>query len=162
MKTLFACLITIGMIATCHAQTTLPLEILAKPTHIGDQEQKEMKNAKPDAPALESKFAWAGRSPFGEVFLVIKVSHLVPKDYAEFQRGFWQTSISLNGQDLGILNKLLRGKEETPKVETLVIPIKGTLLREGENVLLIRPGAKDADLDDFELHSVSLVNQRPR
>jgi hypothetical protein len=159
---LLAALGLAGGAATAGAQSGLPLVLVEKPLHIGDGSQKDMVRAQPDAAVLEQKFTLTNPGRIGEVYLVVKVSHLVPRDFTGFDKGFWQTEVLVNDQSLGVLNKLLRGKEETAKVETLVMPFKMALLKEGENTLRIKPGAKDGDLDDFELHGVSLEVTRPR
>jgi hypothetical protein len=161
MKILFAMLICFAVARAAQAQGTLPLTILSKPTHVGDTVQKDMVNAKPDATTYQTSFRWSG-SGVGELFLIINVSHLVPKERPEFQKGFYQTSVLLNGNDIGILNKLLRGKVEAANSETVAMSFKASLLIQGENTLVIKPGGKDGDLDDMELHTISIDSKRPR
>jgi hypothetical protein len=86
---------------------------------------------------------------------------MTPKDYPGFNKGFWHTKVILNNQEAAILNKDLHGKHESPKVETVVVSIKGSLIKTGKNTLKIQPGAKDSDLDDLELESVILDSRKP-
>ncbi|MGV3662359.1 MAG: hypothetical protein ACO1TE_19405 [Prosthecobacter sp.] len=163
MKPLYilSALLTLAF-SVAHGQTPLPLVLSEKPLHIGDQAQKDMRNPQPDATLYEAKFDWQGKGRVGEIYLVIQVSHLVPKDYADFDKGFWKTELFLNDKPIVILNTKLRGKEETAKLETIILPLKLDLLKEGTNTLRIRPGAKDGDLDDFELHRITIEGSRPR
>jgi hypothetical protein len=161
MKTLFALMLCLAAASSAQAQGTLPLTILSKPLHIGDSTQKDMGSPNPNAATYQTNFRWSG-SGVGELFLIVNVSHMVPKERPEFQKGFYQTSVLVNGQEIGILNKLLRSKVEGPKAETLVMPFKASLLIQGENMLVIKPGGKDGDLDDVELNSVSIDSKRPR
>ena len=149
-------------IVMAQAQSALPLVLLDKPLHIGDQAQKDMTRSQPDAAFFEASFEWAGRGRVGEVYLVIQVSHLVPKDYPGFDKGYWKTDLILNDKPVVVLNTKLRGQEETAKQETIVLPVKLDLLKQGANVLKIKPGAKDGDLDDFELHRITLEASKPR
>lgn len=139
-----------------------PVTLLSKPFHLGDQEQNDMTNAKPDGKVFEVKFDWPDRIGFGNVFLVVEVSHMTPRDYPGFDEGFWQTEVLINGKSVGILNKLLRGKNETAKVERIIFPFEVTALKTGENTIAIKPGAKNGGLDDMELHSVEISPSKPR
>lgn len=158
---LFAAAATLSLGGAASADDRLPLQLLAKPMHLGDQTQKTMKHPEPDAPAFETSFTWNARPPLDDLFLIVRVSHMIPKDYPEFIKGFWHAKLILNDQEAAILNKYLHGKQESPKVETVVVPIKGSLIKTGENTLKIQPGAKDSDLDDLELESVILDSRKP-
>ena len=87
---------------------------------------------------------------------------MTPRDYPGFDEGFWQTEVLINGKSVGILNKLLRGKKETGKVEQIIFPFKVEAMKTGENTVTIKPGAKDGGLDDMELHSVEITSSKPR
>lgn len=139
-----------------------PITLLSEPMHVGDQSQADMTNSAPDGKTFEAKFQWPHRIGFGKVYLVVTVSHMTPRDYPGFDKGFWQTEVFMNGKLVGILNKELRGKEETAKVKKIIFPIDVSTLKKGENVLLIKPGAKNGDIDDLELRSVTISRDRPR
>ncbi len=163
MKSLFINILFATVAAVqSQAQTLLPLVLVEKPLHIGDQSQKDMTHSQPDSAFYEAKFQWDGRGKIGDIYLVIQVSHLVPKDYPDFDKGYWKSELLLNDKPVVILNTKLRGKEETAKLETIVLPIKLDALKQGSNTLKIKPGAKDGDLDDFELHRVSIESSKPR
>ncbi|MCB1231256.1 MAG: hypothetical protein KDN19_13360 [Verrucomicrobiae bacterium] len=138
-----------------------PVKILTKPMHLGDQVQNDMTHSKPDAKVFEAKFDWPGRIGFGEAYLIVDVSHMTPRDYPGFKDGFWQTEILINGESVGILNELLRGKNETAKLERIVLPFEFTAMKTGENILTIKPGAKNGDIDDLELQNVEISETKP-
>lgn len=151
-----------SVFSTLAANAADPVKLLSEQMHLGDQEQADMKNPKPDAKTFEAKFDWPDRIGFGEAFLVVEVSHMTPRDYPGVEDGFWQTEVLINGRSVGILNELLRGNKETAKVERIILPFEVTALKTGENTLTIKPGAKNGDLDDMELHSVEISANRPR
>lgn len=81
-------LFAIVAVMTAQAQTPLPLILVEKPLHIGDQVQKDMTHSQPDSASFEATFQWNGHGKIGDVYLVIQVSHLVPKDYPNSTKGF--------------------------------------------------------------------------
>lgn len=139
------------------AATLWPTVLLDKPFHVGDESNKEMRNPRPDAPKFAASFDLPTNIRPGIATLVhvtIRVGGLVPGSTKGKSPGLKATKLVINGTEVAVLNKLVRGADSPRNVQKLQIKVPGNILRAAGNELEIVPGADTHNLDDFELHRV--------
>jgi hypothetical protein len=136
---------------------TWPAVLLAQPMHIGDDTNKEMTNLKPDAPKFSATFELPANVKPGVasmIYVTIEVGGMVPINNKKTADALKTSKLKVNGSEIAILNKLIRGEDSPKKIAKLSIRVPGTVLRPGSNELEIIPGATTKTIDDFELHRV--------
>jgi hypothetical protein len=138
-----------------------PALLLSKPMHIGDDTNKEMSNPKPDAPKFTGKFELPANvkpGPAAIVYVTIDVGGMVPASSRKVPDSLKTTKLKVNGTEVAILNKLVKGEDSPKNTSKLPIRIPGNVLRIGSNDLEIIPGATTSTIDDFELHRVVVAS----
>jgi hypothetical protein len=140
-----------------------PVTLLDKPFHVGDESNKEMRNAKPDGAKFTATFELPANIKPGvasSVVVTIRLGGLLPADEKKFakqmKKGQLLSRLYINGTEVAVLNKLVHGRDTVANIETLQIRVPGTALRAGGNELEIRPGANTKNIDDFELHQINV------
>lgn len=150
------------------AQTTglWSVTLLEKPFHVGDQRMQAFAVPEPNGDKYKGEFTLPPTVKNGmtDTFLVvIDVSDLTSrKDKTSvklLRRGEFLTKLLLNGVEIEILNKLVRGKEGARNIERLTIPIRGDTLKKGQNIIEIIPGADSRNLEDFEIHRLVISSK---
>ena len=156
---LFATLLLVALSPAFAQQsaTPWPTVLLDKPFHVGDDSNKEMRNPRPDAPKFTARFDLPANIQPGITTLVhitIQVGGLMPGSAKGQSAGLKATKLVINGTEVAVLNKLVRGADSPRNVQKLQIKIPGGILRATANEVAIFPGADTHTLDDFELHRV--------
>jgi len=136
-----------------------PLVLLNEPFHVGDNVMKTFRNPDPQGIEIYREFD-LDQSPLSDVFVIIWISELVPKQHPNFIKGYYRTQLVINGEGILTLNNRIRGKADSPNIEKLVIQLDRKKLRKGQNSLEIKGGAHGGNYDDFEVHRIILSKDR--
>jgi hypothetical protein len=133
-----------------------PIVLLDELFHIGDDTMPGFSSPKPQGREFQTTFS-VQQPPLAGVNLTVWVSDIVPNSHPLFKEGSYRTQVRINGTEAGILNEQIGGVLDSTDIEKVVIPIKGSLLRQGPNEFTITGGsAPDGNTDDFNLRKVTL------
>lgn len=154
--------------AAAHAQSSKwSLVLVESPIHIGDDSLKAFARPDPQAKSCHRKFSLPDQVKHGlaDTFIIsLDISDLTSrkdkKSAKMMQRGLYITTLAVNGQEVAVLNKLIKGRELAQKQEHLTLEIRGTMLSKGENVIEIIPGVgndgNSKNLEDFEIFRLAI------
>ena len=165
-----ALFLAVGMAATAaepedvmaKASDGWPLVLLSEPLHLGDQTMKVFAHPKPDAIEVTREFVLDAKPIPLRLHIEIWVVGLLPKGDARVKKGWYQTKLSINGAEVKVLNKLIRGKKESPKVRKILVVASNRLVQEGKNTLHIKAGAQGGNYNDLELTRIAIHRTKPR
>jgi hypothetical protein len=139
-----------------------PLLLVEEACHLGDQTMKVFDHPKPDGAELRRTFVLDKQPVPLRLYVEIWVVGLLPKGDSRVKKGWYQTVLSINGNELQVLNKLVKGKKETPELRKLVIAVSNRDVQEGENVLHVKAGAQGGNYNDFEIRRLAIHRVKPR
>lgn len=141
-----------------------PAVLLGKPFHAGDSNCSDMIVPKPDGRSFTGKFELPPNirpSVATIAYINIEVAGVSPVDSSRAEK-LAKTgtgcNLMLNGKRVAILNALTKsGKNHI--TEKLQVRIAGTYFQAGTNTLEIMPGRGGGQLDDIEIHRVTVSSR---
>lgn len=139
-----------------------PLVVVAKPVHLGDQVMKVFEHARPDGTELRKTFILDEKPIPLRAYVELSVVGLLPKGDARVRKGWYQTTLAINGKQVGVINELIQGKDETPEIRRLSQVVEHQFLRPGTNTLHIKAGAQGGNYNDFEIKQLLIHRIEPR
>ena len=158
--------IAISLLAcSLHAQQPWSEVVLAAPFHIGDSKIAGMKNLRPDGRSFRAQFTIPASIPVSVATLLsieIQEADLSPFTANQTaKRPGLAAKLLVNGNEIAILNHLVRDASAASKVQTLWIRVPASSLRSGINTMEIAPGVSRNQQDDLELHRIVVSNRVP-
>jgi len=129
--------------------------LLENPLHVGDGIQPDFKNPAPEVRKFEGEFNLQA-DPGEGTTATIRVAHMVSRDHDSFKAGNFFARLLLNGHEVEVLNNRISGNKDSMEIQTIMVPVPPEFLRKGSNTLVIEPGLKGRNADDFELHFVGI------
>ena len=141
---------------------TWPLVLVSGPSHLGDQAMKIFEHPRPDATELTRELVQDTKPLPLRVYIEVWVVGLLPRGDVRVRRGWYQTRPSSNDSQVGVLNDLVRGQDETPKLRKILRVVERRFLVEGLNSLCIKAGAQGGNYNDFEIRRVAVHRTKPR
>ena len=162
LKLIFA----ISLLAcSLHAQQPWSEAVLATPFHVGDSKIAGMKKPRPDGRSYRAQFTIPASIPVSVATLLsieIQEADLPPLTVNQTtKRPAAGVRLLVNGNEVAILNHLVRDASAASKVRTLWVRVPASSLRAGVNSLEIVPGVSRNQQDDFELHRIVVSNRVP-
>lgn len=129
--------------------------LLEKPLHVGDGIQPDFKVPEPEERQFQAEFDLEA-DPSQGISAIIRVAHIVPRDHPSFEAGHYSTKLLLNGKEVEVVNNRISGSKDSMEIQTITVPVPPEFLRKGRNTLVIEPGVQTQNMDDFELHYISI------
>ena len=152
-----------ALACSLHAQQPWSETVLAKPFHVGDSKIADMKNPRPDGRSYRSQFTIPASIVVNVATLLsieIQEADLPPLTVNQTtKRPAAGAKLVVNGNEVAILNHLVRDASAASKVQTLWVRVPASALRQGVNIVEIAPGVSRNQQDDFELHRVVVSNR---
>jgi hypothetical protein len=116
---------------------------------------KAYEHPRAEGTKLEREFIIPKEGPWPiKAYIAVWARGLVSRNDKTYKKGHWRSKLLLNDKSICVLNEVIPVPEEGPKVQMILIEMKGKDFSRETNKLVIKAGAKGRNADDFEVWQI--------